>query len=563
MSEKIKFDEMFFHSGIGTGDGIFDGKSPVFLCIKAQSDQNGKAYVMPLCDKDFNFNCLDVKLCEYKFPFSYFEYEKEDFPAKIKLCAFSPFIPNSDTDSGIPAIAYEMEIVSTSDKTLSFGVAAKFRKVFENAQFSCGCGDGAKDVYCEMTHKNGAQMCISTDSNDFSLRVCDDIARTSPIEFLYGFEKNDGIVKDVNECSNDFVSDALVSEFVLKPSGKIKVKFVVSHYSKNVDGFDSLKPFYTQYFDSARECNSYFFLHYDRLFEKTLEFSKVLCKSGFDESAKNAVIKSFDALREIDMVRLSTGLFLNPVPNDLYYDFAFFTLSKASFEYDLKRSVFAIEEKTLSAEKVKERVYNTINKAYYIHLLNAFFGDVVEDWYYISKCCDYVCENLDENNIVQSDKLCLYQSIKLSEYAKDKKRFSEYKKVYDKFFDNENFDVRFRESRDSALWEITKISGFEYNGFENTVFVNPDMKNAKDGVFRCVFFAGETFGYIERGVDYIEINVKSGVLNVRNVFVPKTPRMVLYGGRKWKFEAKGLCTCLDSTLKITPDKKLTVIIDAN
>lgn len=563
MSEKIKFDEMFFHSGVGTGDGIFDGQSPVFLCIRAQSTENDKAYAMPLCDKDFDFLSLDVVKTEYKFPFAHFEYGREDFPAKIRLCTFSPFIPNSDTDSGIPAIAFDMEIVSTSQKTLSFSVAAKFRDVFENAHFSCGCGDEAKDVYCEMTSKNGAQMCISTDSNDFSLRVCDNIEKTSQKAFLNDFEKNCGIVKDINCFDKDFVSDAVVSEFVLKPGGKIKVRFVVSHYSKYVDGFDSLKPFYTQYFESARECNSYFFVHFDRLFEKTLEFSKVLCESSFDGNSKETVVKSLDALRGIDITKLSNGLFLCPPSNDLYYDFAFFTLQKASFEYDLKRSVFAIEEGTLSAEKVKERVYNTINKAYYIHLLDAFFGDLVEDWYYISKCCDYVFENICENEVLQSDKLCLYQSIKLSEYAKDKKRFSEYKKTYEKYFENENFDVRFKESKNSALWEITKISGFEYNGFEKSVFVNPDMKNAKDGVFRCAFFAGETFGYIERGVDYIEINVKWGTLNVKNVYVPKMPRMVLYGGRKWKFEAKGLCTCLDSTLKITPDKKLTVIIDAN
>ncbi len=563
MSEKINFDEMFFHSGIGTGDGIFMGQSPAFLCVKAINGDNDKAYVLPLCDKDSDFLSLDVGKCEYQFPFAHFEYQGKDFPGKIKLCVFSPFIPNADTDSGIPAVAYQLEIVSTSDKTLSFGVAAKFRDVFENAHFSCGCGDEAKDVYCEMTGKNGAQMCISTDSNDFSFRVCDNVGKTSKEQFLCDFENNIGIVKDVNSFDEHFVSDAVVSEFVLKPSGKIKIKFVASHYAKHIDGFDGLKPFYTQYFESARECNSYFFVHFDRLFEKTLEFSKVLCDSSFDENAENTVVKSFDLLREIDMVKLSTGLFLTPPSNDLYYDFVFFTMQKASFEYDLKRSVFAIEESTLSKEKIKERVYNTINKAYYIHLLNAFFGDLVEDWYYISKCCDYVFDNVNQNDISQSDKLCLYQSTKLSLYAKDKKRYSEYKNAYDKFFDNEDFDVRFKESQNSALWEITKISGFEYNGFEKCVYVNPDMKNAVGGVFRCLFFAGETFGYIERGVDYIEINVKSGVLNVKDVYVPKMPRMVLYGGRKWKFEAKGLCTCLDSTLKITPDKKLTVIIDAN
>jgi len=104
--------------------------------------------------------------------------------------------------------------------------------------------------------------------------------------------------------------------------------------------------------------------------------------------------------------------------------------------------------------------------------------------------------------------------------------------------------------------------GFTFDMSDKTVGILPDMAFAdKTGTFKSLFSLCGCLGYIEEGIDYVEINILVGKLSVRNVALPARPLMVLYGGRKWKFEDTGLCAKLDCDLTLTPDKKLTVIID--
>ncbi len=106
------------------------------------------------------------------------------------------------------------------------------------------------------------------------------------------------------------------------------------------------------------------------------------------------------------------------------------------------------------------------------------------------------------------------------------------------------------------------MSGFEFDMVEKKVGILPDMYYAdKTGTFRCFFALEGCFGYVEQGIDYAEINILVGKFTVRSFATPTRPLMVLYGGRKWKFEDKGFCAKLDCDLTLTPDKKLTVIID--
>jgi len=109
---------------------------------------------------------------------------------------------------------------------------------------------------------------------------------------------------------------------------------------------------------------------------------------------------------------------------------------------------------------------------------------------------------------------------------------------------------------------LNAASGFKYNVYEKTVGFAPVMKFAQDdGTFRCFFCLESGYGYVEEGIDYIEINMLCGSLTVRRFDVPKRPRMVLYGGRQWKFENRENSVMLDNDLVVTPEKKLQTIID--
>ncbi len=128
--------------------------------------------------------------------------------------------------------------------------------------------------------------------------------------------------------------------------------------------------------------------------------------------------------------------------------------------------------------------------------------------------------------------------------------------------ESENADVS-ALSQIEAYFLLNACSGFVYNRKDSHVNVNPIDDFTEDGVFKCFFCVETGLGYIERGVDYIEINMVYGTIDVRKISVPKRGRMVLYGQRKWRFDSldNNSTVVLDSVLAVSSDKKLTVIID--
>ena len=111
---------------------------------------------------------------------------------------------------------------------------------------------------------------------------------------------------------------------------------------------------------------------------------------------------------------------------------------------------------------------------------------------------------------------------------------------------------------------LCAISGFEYDAYKKHIGFSPLSDHCPlefGGTFKCFFCVEDGYGYVEEGIDYIEINMLYGSVDIRSFAVPRTPRMVQYGGRNWRFTDKGLCAQLDTNLVVTPDKKLTILID--
>lgn len=111
---------------------------------------------------------------------------------------------------------------------------------------------------------------------------------------------------------------------------------------------------------------------------------------------------------------------------------------------------------------------------------------------------------------------------------------------------------------------LTALSGFQYDAYNKHIGFAPlsDYCPTEFGdTYRCFFCVEAGYGYVEEGIDYIEVNMVKGSLDIRSFAVPRTPRLVQYGGRNWRFTDKGLCAELDTNLIVTPDKKLTILID--
>ena len=109
---------------------------------------------------------------------------------------------------------------------------------------------------------------------------------------------------------------------------------------------------------------------------------------------------------------------------------------------------------------------------------------------------------------------------------------------------------------------LTAFSGFEYDKNDMSLSFAPDEKYLdEDGTFRCFVSFDEAYGYVEMGVDYIELNLLYGEVRIRKFISPHRPYKVLYGGRIWPCDISGKTVVMDNNLTVTPKKKLTLLVD--
>ncbi len=232
---------------------------------------------------------------------------------------------------------------------------------------------------------------------------------------------------------------------------------------------------------------------------------------------------------------------------------------------------------------------------------------LIESWYYVSKAADCCSEQLKamlKNGLYNVDDRILFLYLNAMKAAmdiaytvKDKKRAESYHAVICSFSENVNekehicrlmyrhgyaeaalmlCDGKTAEAKEliSSLADngpdmtsyalLCAISGFEYDAYTKQIGFSPlsDYCPLDFGdTFRCFFSVAGGYGYVEEGIDYIEVNMVSGKLDIKSFAVPRTPRLVQYGGRNWRFTDTGLCATLDTNLEVTPDKKLTILID--
>lgn len=116
----------------------------------------------------------------------------------------------------------------------------------------------------------------------------------------------------------------------------------------------------------------------------------------------------------------------------------------------------------------------------------------------------------------------------------------------------------------SSYCLLSSLSGFKYNAYEKHIEFSPlsDYCPTEYGdTFKCFFCVENGYGYVEEGIDYIEINMLYGRLDIKSFSVPRTPRIVQYCGRNRRFTCSELCVKLDTNLEVSSDKKLTILID--
>ncbi len=109
---------------------------------------------------------------------------------------------------------------------------------------------------------------------------------------------------------------------------------------------------------------------------------------------------------------------------------------------------------------------------------------------------------------------------------------------------------------------LSAYSGFDYDRNSMTISFNiQDYLSDDDKTFKGFISFGEAYGFVEQGIDYIEIQLLSGEIKVKKFICSHKPYKAMYAGRIWQSDIEGNTVTLDSNMIVSKNKKLTMLID--
>ena len=284
--------------------------------------------------------------CKFKgfYPVAETELRDGNFPAKLVMRAFNPFIPTNADDSSIPAAFFEFEIENTSDKALDYTVALSvynpLHKKTVNAYFE---KEGIKGISMTTARRMSKEKpgygnaCIATDCNDVSYQEYwfrsgwfDDVTT-----FWREFSAPGKLAnRHYGKCGTSDLGNGdmctLAARFGVPAGAKGTVRFVISWYfpvfekywapgivkflSRNF-GFllgkrkTYWKNYYAKLFSSSEDVAGYCLGNWDRLRGDTLLFRDALRSSSLPAEVLDAIQGNIAVLKSSTCMRLTNGEF--------------------------------------------------------------------------------------------------------------------------------------------------------------------------------------------------------------------------------------------------------------
>ena len=394
--------------------------------------------------------------------------------------------------------------------------------------------------------------------------------------------------------------------------------------NEEYDITNSHRNYYAQYFESSLECASYCYRHWDRLKNESLRFSELLLGSTLPEEILEAISTNLCVIKSSIHTRTEDGSLKDLTLGNYALPFLFPHLERSTTSKRLKKlfeeEVNGNESGVLSDSTLQLLIISS----YRSFLLNGDEDELIENWYYISKALDFCIENGNSSGYEYLFAVALKSGYEMAMVVKDKKRAEVYLKLlnciintpsasnenqisaqfhaellgFGEFFKGTDFNStetcdwdnsqaatlmlmhgnvkealeviksanshKDNEAALSSYGLLNAMCGFEYDALGKHIGFRPLSDYCPlewGGTFKCFFCVEQGYGFVEEGIDYIEINMVYGKLDIRSFAVPRIPRLVQYGGRNWKFTDTGLCATLDTNLEVYPGKKLTILID--
>lgn len=262
-----------------------------------------------------------------EFPIAQLEFEDPQFPGKVHMKAFNPFIPLNDRDSSIPCAMFEISLINTGTTDLEYAVCLFAGSSFSQKQsintFENDNGVSrivmGTDVLDEKDLDYG-QICLATDGKDVSYQqywyrgMWKDNTEMFWNDFTTGKRFENRVY---GKGDSDGKDAGLICAHMHVAAGSTKsVRFVISwnypninnSWNKNADK-TPWRNYYATIFDSASTSAVYSLVNWDRLCGETEMFRDAIYSSTLEEHVLEAVTSNLSVLKTPTCLRLEDGSF--------------------------------------------------------------------------------------------------------------------------------------------------------------------------------------------------------------------------------------------------------------
>lgn len=260
-----------------------------------------------------------------KFPIAKVTFEDSDFPAKVIMTAFNPFIPLDADNSSIPAAFFEIKIKSLADD-VKFSVILSVHNPFHSSKNQLLADSDFTGI--KLLHHGKSS--VDKDYGDMTVAVDCKIGLCQEYWYRGGWQDkvttfwrdlSDGTFHDRHYDTPGTGDVCSVGTSAVVGRNQHKAfRFLISwnvpnNYNywspcKDESGNDVLwKNYYATVFDDSTATCNYCLRNWDMLYRKTEQFCKALHSSTLDKGVLDAISSTLSVLKSPTVLRLEDGTF--------------------------------------------------------------------------------------------------------------------------------------------------------------------------------------------------------------------------------------------------------------
>ncbi|MEM1506744.1 MAG: GH116 family glycosyl-hydrolase [Candidatus Bathyarchaeia archaeon] len=261
------------------------------------------------------------------YPIAEIRFIDEDFPGKVRMTAFNPFIPLNDLDSSIPAAFFEINVENTADCEITYTIClsvqnplpdgATINKYERNGEYHLIRMFSTKPSENDPEY---GDLTIATDASDISYQEY--WFRGGWFDSLQVYWKDltaPGKLKNRSyQSTQKGIRDhaSLAVHLKVKARGSGKARFIIAWNFPNCYNYWNpekterptiWKNYYARIFKDSVETAIYCLKNWDRLYEETATFRDILFASTLPPFVLDAVSANISILKSPTVLRLEDG----------------------------------------------------------------------------------------------------------------------------------------------------------------------------------------------------------------------------------------------------------------